>query len=104
MRRTHLRHHQNILKRLLIHVAAFNLSLIFRRTIGFGTARGLQERSRKSDSTAEKRFGKALGAIFYTMVASAHRCIATHISSTLSANPWRHIRSRGAQQTFATGC
>ncbi len=29
MRRTHLRGHENILKRQLIHVGAFNLSLIF---------------------------------------------------------------------------
>ncbi len=42
MRRTHLRGHQNILKRLLIHVGAFNLSLILRREIGVGTPRGLQ--------------------------------------------------------------
>ena len=44
MRRTHLRGHQNILKRLLIHVGAFNLSLILRREIGVGTPRGLQGR------------------------------------------------------------
>jgi transposase len=37
MRRTHLRGHQNILKRLLIHVGAFNLSLIFRTRWGSGT-------------------------------------------------------------------
>jgi transposase len=42
MRRTHLREHKNILKRLLIHAAGFNLSLILRRMLGFGTARGLQ--------------------------------------------------------------
>jgi len=42
MRRTHLRGHENILKRLLIHVAGFNLSLILRKTMGLGTARGLQ--------------------------------------------------------------
>jgi transposase len=42
MRRTHLRGHANILKRLLIHVAGFNLSLIMRKLLGFGTARGLQ--------------------------------------------------------------
>lgn len=42
MRRTHLRHHDNILKRLLIHVAGFNLGLVMRRTLGRGTARGLQ--------------------------------------------------------------
>lgn len=42
MRRTHLRRHENILKRLLIHVAGFNLSLILRGLLGKGTARGLQ--------------------------------------------------------------
>ena len=43
MRRTHLRHHDNILKRLLIHIGAFNLSLLFRKTSGAGTPRGLRE-------------------------------------------------------------
>jgi transposase len=42
MRRTHLKRHGNILKRLLIHVAGFNLSLILRTLLGFGTARSLQ--------------------------------------------------------------
>jgi transposase len=44
MRRTHLRGHQNILKRLLIHVGAFNLSLIFRRLLGSGTPREWKNR------------------------------------------------------------
>jgi transposase len=39
MRRTHLRGHQNILKRQLIHVGAFNLSLILRKLMGAGTPR-----------------------------------------------------------------
>ena len=39
MRRTHLRKHNNILKRQLIHIAGFNLSLIFRRLLGAGTPR-----------------------------------------------------------------
>lgn len=42
MRRTHLREHENILKRLLIHTAGFNLSLVLRKIMGWGTARGLQ--------------------------------------------------------------
>lgn len=42
MRRTHLRGHENILKRLLIHVAGFNLSLILRMILKRGTARGRQ--------------------------------------------------------------
>ncbi|MCH8881370.1 MAG: transposase [Planctomycetes bacterium] len=45
MRRTHLKRHGNILKRLLIHVAGFNLSLILRTLLGFGTARSLQGRA-----------------------------------------------------------
>jgi transposase len=39
MRRTHLRGHQNILKRQLLHVGAFNLSLILRQLMGAGTRR-----------------------------------------------------------------
>src|SRR5208283_742613 len=42
MRRTHLRHHDNIAKRLLVHVGAFNLGLVMRRLIGMGKPRRLQ--------------------------------------------------------------
>src|ERR1019366_3055968 len=44
MRRTHLRGHQNILKRLLIHAGGFNLGLLIRSILGVGTPRGLQGR------------------------------------------------------------
>jgi transposase len=42
MRRVHLRGRDNILKRLLVHGAAFNLSLILRKTVGVGKPRRLQ--------------------------------------------------------------
>jgi transposase len=42
MRRTHLRGHANILKRLFIHIGGFNLGLLMRTLIGIGTPRGLQ--------------------------------------------------------------
>lgn len=42
MRRTHLRHHGNIAKRLLVHVGGFNLGLVMRRLIGIGKPRRLQ--------------------------------------------------------------
>lgn len=45
MRRVHLRGHDNILKRLLIHVGAFNLGLLMRELFGVGTPRSLQGRS-----------------------------------------------------------
>jgi transposase len=44
MRRTHLRGHHNILKRLLVHSGGFNLGLLMRTLIGVGTPRGLQGR------------------------------------------------------------
>src|SRR5947209_19100876 len=47
MRRCHLRGHENILKRQLIHVGAFNLSLILRKFMGAGTPRELKNRIQK---------------------------------------------------------
>jgi transposase len=42
MRRTHLRGRDNILKRLLIHAAAFNIALLVRKLYGIGKPRTLQ--------------------------------------------------------------
>ena len=46
MRRTHLRHHDNILKRLLIHAGAYNLSLVLHQQTGVGKPRTLQNLGR----------------------------------------------------------
>jgi transposase len=45
IRRCTLRGRENILKRLLIHVGAFNISLILRRILGAGTPRELKNRA-----------------------------------------------------------
>lgn len=45
MRRTHLRGHDNILKRLLIHGGGFNLGLVMRHCLGIGKPRRLQGRA-----------------------------------------------------------
>jgi len=45
MRRTYLRGHQNILKRILLHTAALNLGLLMRTLFGVGTPRSLQGRA-----------------------------------------------------------
>ena len=42
MRRTHLRGHQNIFKRLIVHAAGFNLGLLMRTLVGVGKPRRLQ--------------------------------------------------------------
>ncbi len=63
MRRTHLRGHENILKRVLIHAGGFNLGLLIRSILGVGTPRGLQGRL------------AAVLAIVSTLIAVArHRC------------------------------
>ena len=60
MRRTHLRGHTNILKRLLIHAGGFNLGLVMRHLIGVGTPRGLQGRV------------AAVIATLFVLMASSH--------------------------------
>lgn len=62
MRRTHLRRHPNILKRLLIHVAAFNLSLVMRKKLGAGTPRGLAALNKALECSLERVF-EACGAV-----------------------------------------
>ena len=75
MRRTHLRGHENILKRLLVHTAGFNLSLVFRRDIGKGTPRGLQGIKRKAEKALHRGWN-AVGA-FATPVQNAINSLRT---------------------------
>jgi transposase len=44
LRRTYVRGHENVLKRLLVHAGAFNLGLLMRTLFGVGTPRSLQGR------------------------------------------------------------
>lgn len=55
MRRTHLRRHDNIIKRLLIHAGAFNLGLAMRKITGYGTPRGSQGRAGQSLTPSRTR-------------------------------------------------
>ena len=50
MRRTHLRGSENICKRVLIHIGAFNLGLVMRKLVGAGTPRGLQGSGKEVDA------------------------------------------------------
>ena len=45
LRRAHVRGHENVLKRLLVHAGAFNLGLWMRTLFGVGTPRSLQGRA-----------------------------------------------------------
>ena len=82
IRRVHLRGHTNILKRVLVHVGAFNLGLLMQRRIGVGTPRGLQG-----------RLAAALGAAVALL-----RPLWT--TPTLLGTPARHQSSVGDAATW----
>jgi transposase len=63
MRRTHVRGHENILKRLLVHAGAFNLGLLMRKAFGRGTPRGLQGRQFDTPSL-EIALGTLIGVLW----------------------------------------
>lgn len=96
MRRTHLRGHDNILKRILIHSGAFNLALMIRRTFGVGTPRGLQGRA-----VALFAYLIRLCRLWWT----AEHSPATHHSpdSARSRLSLAGLR-RSARAAFTTGC
>src|SRR5450432_352234 len=80
MRRTHLKRHDNINKRLLVHVGGFNLSLVMRKLTGFGKPRRLQ----------------GLPARIFGLIWSVCRFMAT-IYSTLAIEPHENMIPAFAQ-------
>ncbi len=103
MRRTHLRGHTNILKRLLIHAGGFNLGLVMRHLLGSGTPRGLQDRL----ATVMAALLVRVGAIRRWLLAifAWHSLEGSHGHSqqfTTAITPfWRSIESL---PTYTTGC
>jgi len=100
MRRCHLRGRQNILKRQLIHVGAFNLSLILRKLLGAGTPRELKNR-------AGKVFCRLLRFLLclMTSVSPARRLTAAVGQSLVSSFRCRMSRHRSRNiSSSATGC
>jgi len=100
MRRTHLRGHTNILKRLLIHAAGFNLGLVMRQLTGIGTPRGLQG-----------RVAAVIATVLALLDAVRHRFAAFSQSARLFAVTRAALTSRttfavrsSATATYATGC
>ncbi len=71
MRRTHLRGRENVLKRLLIHVGGFNLSLVLRQKLGAGTPRG-QRAAKKAFGRLEKHLWERLQAARRTWQRCRH--------------------------------
>ena len=100
MRRTHLRGHTNILKRLLIHAGGFNLGLVMRHLIGIGTPRGLQGRVAAVLAT----LGGLMGVVRrrLTTISSSHRLIPA-VRGRLASLATFAVNSSAAI-TCTTGC
>jgi len=99
MRRTHLREHPNILKRLLIHVSGFNLGLVMRSLFGVGTARGLQGLSRRILA-----FILALWAVLRRTLLPRRPHLAFCGIGIISSGLLRSKPSRSPNGCFTTGC
>ena len=99
MRRTHLRHHENIAKRVLIHIAGFNLGLLMRKRFGVGKPRRLQ-------GLAAALLG-FLGAILRGLRGIHRRLvplgafIQLRVHSLFGTRPFARLRAGAA---LSTGC
>jgi transposase len=99
IRRTHLRGHTNILKRLLVHAGAFNLGLVMRHLIGVGTPRGLQGRLATVIATVCVLRSAPHGPV--AAIRLSHRFIEA-VRDRLSSTTFPVNSS--ATSTSATGC
>jgi transposase len=104
MRRTHLRHHENILKRLLIHVGAFNLSLVFRQATGFGTPRGLHDGQKKAGKTARGVIMGALQTLGQVLLSHVRSWTRPNPQKTSATHAWRDFNIRIQNEAFTTAC
>ena len=103
MRRTHLRHHSNILKRLLVHVAGFNLGILMRNLIGTGTPKEYADMPGCMHDAFARLLDRLLSLVSYSTiiwrVSSAIRR-RTHFLTVIDDAITTHLESRA----FSTGC
>lgn len=99
MRRTWLRGHANILKRYLVHVAAFNLGLVMRQMLGVGTPRRMAALSGHAQRLWA--FARALGARIVAALAELGA-----FAATILADPQVRTQEPGLRldTPFSTRC
>ena len=95
MRRVWLRGHENILKRYLIHVSAFNLGLVMRELLGSGTPRGL---------AALNQAISALRTAWRGLRVEQWATSRVQIVFALAASSVQRIRRLLPHTAFSTGC
>jgi transposase len=103
MRRTHLRTHEKITTRVLIHAAASNLSLLMRVTLGIGKPKALQSMARKVAEAMEaalELFEAALDA----MVRHLTRLGAFVRPDIGVTAGWQVTATESGEGASSTGC
>src|SRR6202161_3465619 len=100
MRRCHLRGRENILKRQLVHVGAFNLSLILRKLLGAGTPRELKNRAGQVFSRLLRSLSCWMAGVFVTR--QPNRPTSLRMAPSFRCRTPRH-RLR-IFRSSATGC
>lgn len=96
MRRVHLRGHENILKRYLIHIAGLNLGLVMRHMLGVGSPKGLAG-----------RLAALLHWIACMMIALGHKLSLKSLLQGVRPTPGARLTLAacdGPGATFSTGC
>ena len=96
MRRTHLRGHENILKRLLVHVAGCNFGLLMRTQYGNGTPRGVFDRIYQAIRPIIKRWLRGNTAISLNNGENNIFVFRHAASETQACAAWSVV--------FSTGC
>ncbi len=98
LRRIYLRGHSNILKRVLVHVAGFNLGLVMQKIAGHGTPRGLQGRFLPL-------FAFIIATIQALLLPSTSQSVQPHASACRLLFSLGCLSGGfGRQPTFNTGC
>lgn len=86
MRRTHLRGSGNICKRVLIHIGAFNLSLVMRKLMGIGTPRGAQNTPANVDQLITQ-------LAFWVTLIRNHQQVPNRVTHAPFVTPIRYPRT-----------
>jgi transposase len=101
MRRVHLRGRENILKRIVVHIGGFNLSLVMRKLFGAGKPKQLHWRSSAFSAPSGGILAalQSLWATIFTIPAvirniayiriGLHHCAATYLPYSLGLRPTR---------------
>ncbi len=109
MRRIHLRRHDNIIKRLVIHAAGFNLGLVMRTLFGVGKPRVLQGHSALAEALLAAL--EHLHSVYEVLCApfwppdTRSRSPLNDEAQFGSSSAWlMRIPRPGSKTTFTTGC